>query len=116
MSTERWYSTKVRLICLIEQMGGTRYMDSVFLFRAGEFDEAFQRALGIGKKQERSYRNGEGQLVVWKLVELISLDLLRTESLDGAEVYSEPVSLPDGVSIPFGAEFSPETSRPTQSV
>lgn len=116
MTSSHWFSTKVRLVLLLEEEGATRYMDSVFIFRASDFQGAFQRALELGRGQEQSYRNAEGQRVQWKLVRVISLDQIQSESLDGAEVYSEPVALSEGDSIPFAAEFEPEKSAPTQTV
>jgi hypothetical protein len=91
-------------------------MDSVLLLRAGDYEAAFQRALALGRAREESYLNGDGQRVVWRLVEVISLDQLGSQIEEGMEVYSEPVELPKGASIAFGAEFAPEASRPTQTV
>ena len=111
----RWYSSKVRLVVLMEKQGATRYSDSVFLFRAEDFDQAFQRALELGRAQEEEYVGGEGEKVRWRLKEVVSLDVLGDE-LDGAEVYSEPVSLAPGEAYAFDVAFEPEKSQPTQTV
>lgn len=116
MSEHPWFSTKVRLVCLIENIGATRYMDSVYLFRAEDFTKAFQRALQLGYSQEEQYANVDGKQVKWKLKEIISLDIIREDSLDGAEIYSEPVELAPGESIAFNDEFHPEKSEPTQTI
>lgn len=113
---KHWFSAKVRLICLIENKGATRYMDSLLLFRAADFASAFDRALSLGKNREQAYENEEHLRVVWRLVEVISLDQLATDDLDGTEVYSEPVALTPGGSISFDTEFKPERSRPTQTI
>jgi hypothetical protein len=76
----------------------------------------FRRALNIGKSQEKSYLNAEDQLVVWKVKEIVSLDLIQTQSLYGAEVYSEPAELLPGDLVSFDHEFHPEDSHPTQTV
>lgn len=116
MTSSHWFSTKVRLVLLLEEQGATRYMDSVFTFRATDFQGAFERALELGRGQEQTYANAEGRRVAWRLVRVVSLDQIASESLDGAEVYSEPVPLPEGEVIPFAAEFEPEKSAPTQTV
>lgn len=114
--TNQWFSSKLRLVCLIEGKGATRYQDSVYLFRADEFEEAFQRALDLGRACEESYLNPDNKRVYWRLKEIISLDIITADQLDGAEVYSEPVPLEEGVEISFDASFSPEASRPTQTI
>jgi hypothetical protein len=116
MNQPSWFSTKVRLVCLIEPIGANRYMDSVYLFQSTDFDAAFKRALELGKSQEKSYLNADDLQVVWKLKEVMSLDSIAAESLDGIEVYSEPVDLGQEELIPFHSEFHPERSQPTQTI
>lgn len=111
-----WFSAKVRMVCLIEPTGADIYMDSVYVFRSVDFEKAFRRALELGKQQEQSYLNGDGNKVVWKLKEIISLDIINSESLDGIEVYSEPVQLPPDEQFPYDSEFFPEESQPTQTI
>ena len=48
-----WFSTKVRLVCLIEPIGAVRYMDSVYVFCSADFQTAFKRALELGKSQRK---------------------------------------------------------------
>ena len=111
-----WFSAKVRLVCLIEPTGAVRYMDSVYVFRSADFQTAFKRALDLGKSQERSYLNANNKRAEWKLVEIVSLDIIAAESLDGVEVYSEPVDLAPGDAFPIDVELHPERSEPTQTI
>ena len=111
-----WFSTKVRLVCLIEPIGAVRYMDSVYVFCSADFQTAFKRALELGKSQEKTYFNVDKQKVVWKLTEIVSLDMITAESLNGAEVYSEPVDLAPGEVFPMDATLYPEHSEPTQTL
>lgn len=111
-----WFSTKVRLVCLLEGAGGTRYMDSVHLFRAKDSADAHGVALKLGREHEDEYRNSEGETVRWRLKEIVSLDCLGAELVDGVEVYSEPVALETDVAIDFDDVFHPEKSEPTQTV
>ena len=116
MNEKRWFSSRVRMICLIEQVGGDYYMDSVIVFQSTDFDSAFTRALELGRKQESMYLNAENHQVVWKLKEVISLDVIDSETLEGVEVYSEHVNLSPDEIIPFNAEFHPEQSKPKQTI
>jgi hypothetical protein len=109
-----WYSAKLRFAVLIESKGLDGYMDSLLLFRADDFVGAFQRALDLGRRREVTYLNSEGHSVAWRLAEVVSLDVIRVESLDGAEVYSEPVVHQDP-NVPMETDFHPELSQPTQT-
>src|SRR5271157_4406264 len=107
MTKGKWFSAKLRFAVLIETEGLVRYADSLHLFRSREFDQAFKRALEIGRNNEQSYLNGDGHKVVWKLERIVTLDIVRARSLDGAEVYSEFVSAADP-NLPVEHTFSPE--------
>jgi len=115
MSEMQWFSSKIRLACIIEPKGLHRFMDSIYVFQSTDFDDAFKKALDIGRSQERSYFNDANELVSWRLKEIISLDLIRPQSLDGAEVYSEPVEPALSDRRPTYV-FHPEDSRPTQTL
>jgi hypothetical protein len=116
VNERRWYSSKVRLVVLVESVGATRYADSVYVFRAADFDDAFQRALTLGRSQEKEYVGGEGKRVRWRLKEIISLDVIDGNELDGVEVYAEPTDLAAGEREPYDAVFAPESSKPTQTI
>ena len=109
-----WYSATLRLGCLIEPNGLTRYMDSVHVFQASDYDAALQRALQIGRTHEESYVNGDGAQVKWRLASVVTLDLLGDFIQDGAEVCSGPVDTTE--TVPFDHVFIPEESNPTQSI
>ena len=111
----QWFSTKIRRVCLIESKGADLYMDSVFVFCAEDFDEAFRKALYLGRNQEEEYVNVDNAKVMWKFKEIISLDIVRQDNLDGAEVYSEPIEIL-GEREPFDSVFHPENSNPTQTI
>lgn len=105
------------MIALVETKGGNHYMDNVYLFKCDyDWDKAFQKALEIGRRQEEEYINMDGQIVKWKLKEIISLDVIQKLSPAGTEIYSEPVWFKDDESIDFNAKFNPEESEPKQTV
>lgn len=91
-----WFSAKLRLLRLVQDADPDLAMEVIHVFRAREFDDAFQRALALGRGHENEYKNDEGKTVQWRLKEVGSSDLLRPQEIDGAEVHSEMVdSEPD---------------------
>jgi uncharacterized protein DUF4288 len=116
MSSPIWYSSMIRRAVVIEGETPIMYMDSLLLFRAANWDDAFQRALNLGRSRERQYLNGKNQSVAWKLSRIISLDELGSELIDGIEVYSGPAD-PTGDEHPsHSPTFAPERSTPTQTL
>ena len=90
-------------------------VESVVLLRApeGDWDAAFERALETGYGMERSYLNGQGEEVAWRLGGVLTLDQLGAEIAEGSEVYFTRRSLP---SADLRADdLRPNEARPTQS-
>ena len=109
-----WFSARVRLVAFAEGRGATHQMECIHVFRGADWDAAFQRALELGRSHEEEYVNADGALVRWRLAEVVSLDMLRSDDLDGAEVYSEISDIPPGGER--SAEIAPERSQPTQTL
>ena len=109
-----WFSAKVRYAVLI---GGefTRYSDSLRIFRAQDFGDAFQGALRLGYAHEEKHRNLDGEDVVLKFAQIVSLDGLGADLEDGQEVYSEAV-FPKAEDVPGRCAIRPEDSSPTQTI
>lgn len=116
MAHPQWYSAKVRLVCLVEDEGAVQYQDTVLLFRAVSFREAFARALQLGREREEAYLNANRQQVIWRLKEILTLDFVSDTDLDGVEVCSDPTELEEDESYPFTAVFDPESSETTQTI
>ena len=112
MSELSWFSAKIRAVCLIEGVGADIYYDSVLVFRAVDWDDALQRALQLGLGMEKEYLNSLGERVLWRLKEVIFLTIIQKDSLDGAEVHSEFVDIPEDEVVPFDTVFHPEESEP----
>ncbi len=83
-ATDDWFSARLRCVLLIQDVGAVRYMDSLYLLRATDFAKAFTRVLDLGRREEKEYRNHDGQLVRWRFKEVLSLDIIAAQ-LDGAE-------------------------------
>jgi hypothetical protein len=116
MSNDTWYSAKLRFVVMVEPVGGDTLNDCIYLFKAVDFPAAFERAVTIGESAQNEYRNADGQRVLWRFKEVISLDIIRTNDLDGAEIYSEPIHLKNEEIIPFETQFSPHNSNPIQTI
>lgn len=110
MNKVKWFSAKLRFAIMIEPKGADTLNDCVVVFKAMDFGPAFDKAVSIGKAKETKYKNTYGQNVAWKLVEVISLDILGPTIRDGLEVYSEPVHLKKKDVIPYGTKFRPRKS------
>jgi len=113
--TPVWFSAMLRFVVLLERDGAVDLSRSVIVFRAEDWPEAKDRAVVLGHAMERTYLNGDGEEVRWRLEAVETLDLLGDSITDGREIYSEPLPISDGLVIPFEAEFDPRSSDPGQS-
>ena len=95
---------------MVEPHGCDALVDHVFVFRAPHENSWVKKPVEIGRALER--KETEDNPIVWRLVEVITQDLLRPQDLDNVEVYSEPVHLDEADIIPFGTTFQPERSMP----
>jgi hypothetical protein len=107
-----WFSACLRRVCVIEGAGAVDAWDEVFLLRAEDRDEAFTRALEIGRDREETYVNADGESVLWLFAEVVTLDEVRTNHLDGVEVYCSVTSVPTGSKKVSDHVFKPEESTP----
>jgi hypothetical protein len=63
--------------------------ESIRVVRADSDTIAWKRAEEVGRQNERSYKNKEGELVSWKFVRVAEVqDLCEEELTDGVEVFS----------------------------
>jgi hypothetical protein len=112
-----WYTAQVRLVLTREGEGGTHAYDSVFIFRAHDFQHAHRRAVERGRAQESEYLNDDGQRVRWRFTEILTLDFVCgvRQDLDGREVHcSHPPPLDPAVS--FDGPLDPAASSPGQTI
>ena len=112
-----YYSARLLFIILVDDGKAKKkndYDESVILFKARDFAHAFERALEIGKVQEKMYQNGKGQDVRWVLTEIINLDIIGRK-LDAVEVSSKIHSRVTAEPISPKQRFRPERSKPNPS-
>ena len=116
MTRKKWFSSRIRLVCSIANKGPIDFWDSIYVFKASSFKDGFKRALNIGKSQEEEYLNKEGEEVHWELFEILTIDQIHGDELDGAEVYFESVKVGKGNKIRFLNGFKPALSKPVQTI
>jgi hypothetical protein len=83
-----WYLSKIifRIICG-EGDHTPQFDEQLRLIAARDEEEAFDKALAIGEKEQDAFYNHEQQLVQWKFINVA--ELYRFSGLlDGAEMYS----------------------------
>jgi hypothetical protein len=86
------------------------YDESVVVFRARDFEDAFRRAIEIGKAWEQYESKPTGL----KLVEVLTLDWVGRK-VDGAEVASKLHYRVSATPISPDMKFYPEKSKPEGS-
>ena len=112
-----FYSARLLFICLVDDGKPKKknmYDDSVVVFKARDFDDAFKRAVEIGKAREQEYLNADGQKVRWALVEVLNLDWVGRK-IDGAEVASKLHYRVSATPVGPKTKFHPEKSKPDGS-
>jgi hypothetical protein len=112
-----FYSARLLIICLVADGSGRKrnlFDNSVIVFRAKNAEDAFKRALQLGRKREHDYKNSKGQLVRWVLVDILNVDRIG-RTLDGKEVASSLHYRTNRRKISPSRIFHPENSKPTES-
>jgi hypothetical protein len=107
-----WWGVKLRMVVVVEGETRATVNDGVFVLRAEDWDDAFQKALVLGRGQEQQYLNVYGKRVRWRFAEVLQLHggVDPERDLDGQEVMTE--MFPDHIDMAFDAELHPESSDP----
>jgi hypothetical protein len=112
-----FYSARLLFIITVDDGKPKRrhdYNELVILFRARDFDHAFEKALELGKSRETTYKNYKNQHVRWALVEISTLDHVGRK-IDGMEVASKIFLRNAPKPISAKQRFQPEKSKPGHS-
>jgi len=108
-----FYSARVLVICLVDD-GKPRRRNTCdypfFVFRAKSREQAFERALALGKQQETRYKNHKGQWVRWAFVQIEVITRLGRR-LDGVEIGSLLDVHRSKRPFSFAKRFYPEKSK-----
>ena len=111
------YCARLFVVCLVDENKPRKRntCDYPFvLLAAPDYEQAFQRALTLGKKQETRYKNEKGQTVRWAFVRVEEIKELSAD-LDGQEVGSLLDVWETDEPIRFNKRFLPKRFRPLLS-
>ncbi|MBL6990991.1 MAG: DUF4288 domain-containing protein [Bacteriovoracaceae bacterium] len=100
---------------MVEHSDNNRYMDSTYIFKATCFDDAFNKALKIGRNLEHRYENIEKNEVHVKFKEIVTLDYIGKIN-DGCEVVCDRIDIPKNTNENHDTKYFPEKSRPSQTL
>jgi hypothetical protein len=89
---QTWYVATIILKCEVaaEPVDPDEWtcIQNIHVLRASDREEAYQKALELGKSGEVTYLNSDGQDVTWKFVGLQFLEELLTKTIrDGTEIW-----------------------------
>ena len=91
----KWFLTKLvyQIICGTGEHTA-QFDEQLRLVAAGSEQEAFDKALQMGRNEEDSFCNTKNELVRWKFINVAEL-FRFTEMIDGAELYSRIQEMDD---------------------
>jgi len=95
-------------------MGRVGGEDTVYLFRAPSYSDAVKKFLALGRSKEHSYINGHGHMLRVRFVGLVTVDLIKANKLDGAEIVSTPLMETDP-SFSFDTPLDPDNYEFTET-
>jgi len=115
----QWFVTTIILKCEIlgepSLIGEWTCSQQIYVLRSPNREMAYEKAITMGRSQETSYRNADGQLVSWTFVGLENLEELPYGVIrDGTEIWgrifhtSDPNALvveQKGLSVYFNEEI-----------
>lgn len=107
-----WRSAKLRMARMVDPIGCDALVDHVVVLQVPGGRSGLPAAIAVGRSLERE--ETRGARAQWRFVEVKRLDVLSTNNLDGAEVYSEMSEVSEADVVPFGTIFHPERSQPVR--
>jgi hypothetical protein len=104
-----WYVVTVIMKCLVNRQptipGEWRCTQSIYLLRAVSSDDAYDKAITLGKDQENSYNNSDGEAVDWEFVGLENVEELSQRSIsNNIEVWGRVFSSNDPSALTVSKE------------
>jgi len=112
-----YYGVRIVILCVTEggipEEGYTQDIQ-VYVVDAKDDNEAFSKALEIGRKEEHSYKNKYGEEVQWLFKEVEAITYIG-ENIEGKEVSSRMEGFYPELPIGIETKFDPEKSDPTIS-
>jgi len=88
--SDQWYAATIIMCIRIEGRDQREWTcdEQVRILLAPDDETAYQKAMQLGKQEEQSYSNSEGETVYWEFVGLEDLVEMWGPPTDGAEIRS----------------------------
>jgi hypothetical protein len=84
-----WYSARIIMKCIVgKEMSNYLFDEQIRLIEANTPEDAYEKALAIGRNEESEYENLEKEKVKWIFEGLYDLDIVG-ELVDGVEIISK---------------------------
>ena len=79
----KWYVAEIIVGCRVGKASAKRmlYDRQIKVLRASTDEEAYERALEVGRAENQSYKNSFGQKVSWKFLGLGNLQELHEDAI-----------------------------------
>lgn len=112
------FSSKVRFVYIVDNKANF-FQDTIIVFDSDDFETAFKFVLDTSKLKEKSYFNIDNKEVIFKLKEILTLDIINLgekisfNSKINFDVYSENIDIDNEL---FDFDFKPEKSDPFQTI
>ena len=109
-----YFCAQLLIVCIVNRKKPRKrntWDHSFVLIQAKSYEEAFRRALEIGREQETTYLNQQGEKVRWAFVRVESIKRL-SHSLDGQEAGSLLGAYASNKPLSLKKRFLPEKSEP----
>ncbi len=103
-----WYSTCIRLVCIVGEVGIVDIWDHIYIVRANTRELAVEASNNIGHSKEQLYENADKELVRWAFVGIVHLDKLGKRLSSGKVVYLSNALKVRSIPINFNAVFFPD--------
>ena len=87
----KWYVAEIIVGCRVGKASAKRmlYDRQIKVLRASTDEEAYERALEVGRAENQSYKNSFGKKVSWRFLGLGNLQELHEVAIfDGTEIHS----------------------------
>jgi hypothetical protein len=109
-----YYAARLLVVCLVDDSEPRKRhtCDYQFMvFRARDYNHAFERALELGRAQQTIHKNAKGQNVRWVLARIEEIKHLGRK-IDGCEVGSLLDTFRSDKPISFRHRFQPAQHPP----
>ena len=113
-----YFGVRISLVCVVEnrempEEGYTKDVQ-VHVVEAINFEDAFKKALKVGRGEETEYKNELGERVKWKFLEIEEIRTLGAD-LRGKEISSKLEGYYPENELNILDQFRPEDSQPMRS-